>query len=117
VTGLTNGTAYTFTVKATNSVGTGPASSASNSVTPANVYAITATAGPGGSITPSGSILVAPGTSKAFSITPNSGYSIAQVLVDGISKGTVSSYTFTNISAAPHTISVTFSPTILPRRS
>ena len=34
VTGLTNGTAYTFTVKATNGVGTGPASSASNSVTP-----------------------------------------------------------------------------------
>jgi hypothetical protein len=35
VTGLTNGTGYTFTVKATNIVGTGPASTASNSVTPA----------------------------------------------------------------------------------
>ncbi len=35
VTGLTNGTAYTFTVTATNSIGTGPASSASNAVTPA----------------------------------------------------------------------------------
>ncbi len=34
VTGLANGTSYTFTVKATNSVGTGPASAASNSVTP-----------------------------------------------------------------------------------
>jgi hypothetical protein len=35
VTGLTNGTAYTFTVRASNSVGTGSASAASNSVTPA----------------------------------------------------------------------------------
>ncbi|PYS26575.1 MAG: hypothetical protein DMG11_19395, partial [Acidobacteria bacterium] len=34
VPGLTNGTSYTFTVKATNSIGIGPASAASNAVTP-----------------------------------------------------------------------------------
>lgn len=37
VTGLTNGTTYTFTVTATNAIGTGPASPASPSVTPATV--------------------------------------------------------------------------------
>ena len=35
VTGLTNGTAYTFQVSATNAEGTSPFSAASNAVTPA----------------------------------------------------------------------------------
>lgn len=37
VQGLTDGTAYTFTATATNSMGTGPASTSSNAITPATV--------------------------------------------------------------------------------
>lgn len=41
VNGLTNGQAYTFTVTAYNAAGTGPASAASNAITPATVQTIT----------------------------------------------------------------------------
>ena len=46
VTGLTNGTTYTFTVKATNAIGTGPESTPSNAVTPQNLVTIFGSATP-----------------------------------------------------------------------
>ena len=70
-------------------------------------YTITASAGTGGSITPSGSVLVTEGMNKTFSIQPNSGYEITDVLVDGGSVGAVSSYTFMGVDA-DHSISASF---------
>ena len=49
VTGLTNYTAYTFTVYATNAIGNGPSSAASNSITPKpNTYSVSYLAVAGG---------------------------------------------------------------------
>ena len=70
-------------------------------------HTITATAGAGGGISPSGEVTVNDGGDAAFSITPASGYVIDDVLVDGVSVGTVASYTFAHV-AADHTIAVTF---------
>jgi hypothetical protein len=47
------------------------------------------------------------GESKSFAFTPNNGYTVANVLVDSVSLGSVSSYTFANVTAN-HKISVTF---------
>jgi YVTN family beta-propeller protein len=70
-------------------------------------YAITASAGSGGNVTPAGTMIVTSGASQTYSITPNAGYYIVDVLVDGVSAGVVSSYAFTNTNA-PHTITATF---------
>ena len=71
-------------------------------------YTITASAGTGGTISPSGSVTVNHGANQTFAITPNTGYSISSVTVDGVSQGAISSYTFSNVTAA-HTINATFS--------
>ena len=70
-------------------------------------YTITASAGKGGSISPDGTVKVSRGDNKTFTISASNGYIIADVLVDGVSVGAVSSYTFEKISK-DHTISVTF---------
>ncbi len=68
---------------------------------------IAASAGPGGLISPSGPVTVNCGTDQTFTITPASCYQIADVLVDGVSVGAVTSYTFTNVQTA-HTIAASF---------
>ena len=70
-------------------------------------YTIKATAGAGGSISPSGNVSVREGRDQAFTITPDKGYAVANVKIDGKSIGAVKSYTFENVRRT-HTIEVIF---------
>jgi len=70
-------------------------------------YTITATADVHGSISPSGSITVEQGSEKTFSIYPEQNYQVLNVVVDGISLGTVTSYAFNNV-VQDHTIAASF---------
>jgi ABC-type amino acid transport substrate-binding protein len=70
-------------------------------------HTITASTGSNGSIDSSGNVNVNEGSDKSFSIAPDADYQIDDVLVDGISVGAVSSYTFANVTE-DHTISATF---------
>ena len=72
-----------------------------------NTRTITASAGSNGTISPSGAVSVNYGASQTFSITPATNYHVADVLVDGVSVGAVTSYTFTNVTAN-HTIAASF---------
>ncbi|MFH0921685.1 MAG: hypothetical protein V1913_15145, partial [Fibrobacterota bacterium] len=75
-------------------------------------YTITATAGTGGTISPSGSVSVNHGTSQTFAITPSAGFTVASVLADGVAATIASTggiYSFTNIMAN-HTITASFIP-------
>ncbi len=94
-----------YTVTITNPDG----QSASGAVVHVVNTTITATAGAGGTITPSGAVSVPNGTDQSFSIVANACFSIADVKVDGVSVGAVSAYTFHNVTAN-HTIDATFAP-------
>ncbi|RLA16855.1 MAG: hypothetical protein DRQ62_15625, partial [Gammaproteobacteria bacterium] len=72
-----------------------------------NTYIITPTAESNGSISPAIPTAVNFNDDQTFAITPDLGYHVAEVIVDGVNVGALSSYTFTNVSA-PHTIEASF---------
>ncbi|NOZ92143.1 MAG: copper amine oxidase N-terminal domain-containing protein [Dictyoglomi bacterium] len=72
-----------------------------------DTYTIEATAGEGGSISPSGEVYVAYGDSITFYITPEDGYRIKDVRVDGESVGAIEEYTFRNVKES-HIIGAEF---------
>jgi hypothetical protein len=73
----------------------------------AATYTITAKSGAGGSISPAGAVPVRRGSDQTFAIIPNLEYRIANVTVDGVKTGAVSTYTFRNVTA-DHWIAATF---------
>lgn len=77
-----------------------------DSVAPGN-HTITSSAGSNGSISPLGAVSVTDSTDQSFTITANNGYHISDVLVDSVSVGAVSAYSFTNVTT-DHTISATY---------
>ena len=112
-------TGYTFSSWNTAANGSGTVFTASTAVTNditvyaqwvASSHTITPSAGANGSISPSGATSVNDGASQTFTITPSANYHVADVLVDSVSVGAVTSYEFTNV-IADHTISVTFAIT------
>ncbi len=104
----TNPGTYSFTVRATRNEAPNDHQEASSTlVVVKSKFTILASAGAGGSISPSGTVIADSGTSPAFTISPNLGYRVFDVLVDNISVGPVTSYVFTNIQA-DHTIATSF---------
>ncbi|MDT0213272.1 DUF4082 domain-containing protein [Rothia sp. ARF10] len=100
VTGLTNGTAYTFRVAATNAVGTGPSSAESAPVTPlgATVPAaptgVSATAGDGSAVVSWTAPSNGGSTITAYTVTPYAGATaLAPTTVSGSPPGTTATVT------------------------
>ena len=70
-------------------------------------FTIMASAGPGGSISPSGTVTVPLNGNQAFTMLPEPGFHVVDVLVDGSSVGAMSGFTFTNVTTN-RTIAVSF---------
>ena len=71
---------------------------------------LSATAGTGGTISPSGDVVLGYATTQAFTITPTAGYHLDTLLVDGVKVDSSASYTFIN-PIVNHTIRAVFAVT------
>ena len=109
-TGLDPDTVYFYKVRAVRALAITDYSEWSNEVGARTLIAnltITANALPNGSISDPGATEILVGRDMSYTITADTGYHIANVLVDGVSVGTVSSYTFSDVQDN-HTITAYF---------
>lgn len=72
-------------------------------------YTVTASAGPGGFISPTGIRQYSQGSKPLYRFIPSTGYKVADVKVDGVSIGARNKYYFPAISAS-HAIQALFAP-------
>ena len=123
VTGLTNGTAYTFTVKATNAAGDSAASAPSTSVTPATVPgAPTGLSGVAGNaqVTVSWTAPASTGGSAitAYTVTASNGFtcstSTTSCVVTGLTNGTAYTFTVKATNAAGDSVASAASTSVTP---
>lgn len=114
-----NGAAWSFTLPAlspgVNDITVTATDAAENTTTQTtaityfNTWNVTAESGPKGTVSPSGTVAVPVNGTQTFTFTPATGYQVVRVLIDGVSQGTMPSYTFTNVSGE-HTIRAVFVP-------
>ena len=76
-----------------------------------HVIITSTTADANGTIAGEGEIFVPVGSDETFTITPNNGYQVADVLVDGLSVGAVTTYTFYDVQTT-HTIEASFTASL-----
>ena len=73
----------------------------------ADTVTVNALAGVNGSISPSDAVRLASHSNQSFTITPDAHFHVLDVLVDGVSVGAVTNYSFTDL-IVDHTIVVSF---------
>ena len=124
VTGLTNGTAYTFTVTATNAIGTSLASSASNSITPSTVpgapTGVSATTGNAqATVTFTAPVSNGGSAITGYTVTSSPGNFIGSgssspITVTGLINGYANTFTVTAINAIGNSLASSASNSVTP---
>jgi hypothetical protein len=72
-------------------------------------YTLAGISGPGGSISPSGITSILYGQEQSYSFTPEKGFKIEDVIVDNVSMGAVTNYSFRDVTS-DHSITAEFKP-------